>query len=65
MLMMVDPHVHWHVIPRYEGVREAQGVKVADRGWPKLPLLGEAETLAPRQIDALREFLRMHWPVAE
>ena len=22
MLMMVDPHVHFHVIPRYEGARE-------------------------------------------
>src|SRR5688572_6201006 len=28
MLMMVDPHVHWHVVPRYEGIREAAGVTV-------------------------------------
>src|SRR5688500_2974830 len=26
MLMMVDPHVHFHVIPRYEGVRTAAGL---------------------------------------
>ena len=25
MLMMVDPHVHFHVIPRYEGTRSAAG----------------------------------------
>ena len=64
MLMMVDPHVHWHVIPRYEGVREAQGVTVADQGWPKLPQLAEAVALEPPQIEALREWLRRHWPVA-
>ena len=63
MLMMVDPHVHWHVIPRYEGVREACGVTLADKGWPKLPQLGEAVALEPRQIEALREWLRLHWPV--
>src|SRR5215210_7299686 len=28
MLMMVDPNVHFHVIPRYDGVREAAGVSV-------------------------------------
>jgi diadenosine tetraphosphate (Ap4A) HIT family hydrolase len=64
MLMMVDPHVHWHVIPRYEGVREAQGVTLGDSGWPKLPQLGEAPVLEPRQIEALRSWLRLHWPVA-
>jgi diadenosine tetraphosphate (Ap4A) HIT family hydrolase len=65
MLMMVDPHVHWHVIPRYEGTREAAGVTVADRGWPKLPELGDAVPLDPPQIEALRAWLRLHWPVAE
>ena len=24
-LMMVDPHVHFHVIPRYSGSRELEG----------------------------------------
>jgi len=63
MLMMVDPHVHWHVIPRYEGVREAHGVTVADDGWPKLPQLAEAVALETRQIEALREWLRLHWAI--
>jgi diadenosine tetraphosphate (Ap4A) HIT family hydrolase len=65
MLMMVDPHVHWHVIPRYQGTREATGVTVADKGWPKLPELGDALALDPAQIEALRAWLRSHWPVAE
>jgi len=64
MLMMVDPHVHWHVIPRYEGSREAEGVTVADAGWPRVPQLGEALTLDPAQIAALGGWLRSKWPVA-
>ena len=62
MLMMVDPHVHWHVIPRYEGVREAQGLAISDSGWPKLPQLGEAVALGPAQVSGLGEWLRAHWP---
>ena len=65
MLMMVDPHVHWHVIPRYEGSREAERVSIADLGWPKLPQLADAYALEPREIAALRERLRLRWPAAE
>lgn len=62
MLMMVDPHVHFHVIPRYEGEREACGVVVRDAGWPKAPALGEAVTLEPGQVEALAGYLREFWP---
>ena len=64
MLMMVDRHVHWHVIPRYEGSRETAGVSVGDAGWPKAPQLAEAISLDPGQIEALAEWLRLQWPVA-
>lgn len=40
MLMMVDPEVHFHVIPRYEAEQEFKGVVFNDNGWPKLPDLG-------------------------
>ena len=53
MLMMVDPHVHFHVIPRYEGAREWGGVAFPDAGWPALPQLGEAVKLEPAQREAL------------
>src|SRR3712207_2546008 len=39
MLMMVDPHVHYHVIPRYAGERTGAGLTIADSGWPKVPAL--------------------------
>jgi diadenosine tetraphosphate (Ap4A) HIT family hydrolase len=61
MLMMVDPHVHFHVIPRYEGEREACGVRVADSGWPKVPALGEAVELDGGQIEALVGYLKGYW----
>ena len=64
MLMMVDPHVHFHVIPRYEGERSACGVTVRDSGWPKAPALGEAIDLRPDQISALAGYLKAHWPTA-
>ena len=64
MLMMIDPHVHFHVLPRYEGERSACGVTVADTGWPKMPALGEAVTLAPEQVEALAAWLRRGWPSA-
>jgi len=33
MLMMVDQHVHYHVIPRYEGARTFAGREWADNGY--------------------------------
>jgi diadenosine tetraphosphate (Ap4A) HIT family hydrolase len=62
MLMMVDRHVHFHVIPRYEGTREAAGITVEDKGWPKAPALGEAVALDAAGIAALAGWLRGRWP---
>ena len=53
MLMMVDPHVHAHVIPRYEGSRQFEGVDFPDAGWPKVPDLGTAVALDEDQIASL------------
>lgn len=35
MLMMVDPDVHFHVLPRYAAPRKVAGREIADRFWPK------------------------------
>ena len=58
MLMMIDPHVHFHVIPRYQGVREFAGLTIADAGWPGQPDLKAAVSLDAQQIDALVSELR-------
>jgi diadenosine tetraphosphate (Ap4A) HIT family hydrolase len=60
MLMMVDPHVHFHVIPRYEGTREFEGVIFPDKGWPRPPDFGSAITLEEplklRLVETLRGY---------
>ena len=58
MLMMVDPHVHFHVIPRYEGTREFEGVIFPDKGWPRPPDFGSAITLEEPHKQRLVETLR-------
>ena len=39
MLMMVDPDVHFHVIPRYSGERTHGGRTFPDAGWQGQPNL--------------------------
>lgn len=62
MLMMVDPHVHFHVIPRYPGERGFADYSLGDPGWPKLPDLAQALTLGPGDIRAFRDFILSFWP---
>lgn len=58
MLMMVDRQVHFHVIPRYEGVREWGGREFVDVGWPKVPDLGHALALEGSELAALTAWLK-------
>lgn len=58
MLMMQDRHVHFHVLPRYEGSHTLAGVTVPDAGWPAAPALGEAVALSEDQIAALTAELK-------
>lgn len=43
MLMMVDHHVHFHVIPRYDGSRQFAGLEWIDNGWPALPVMADSQ----------------------
>lgn len=61
MLMMVDPHVHFHVIPRYEGVRSGGGMTVRDAGWPGQPDLGTAVKIDNDMDDGLRNWVKVHF----
>ena len=45
MLMMVDLHVHFHIIPRYQGSRSIAGLVLTDHGWPGPPDLKSAVEL--------------------
>jgi len=53
MLMMVDPNVHFHVIPRYSLSRHWNEIEFPDAGWPGPPQLGAAIQLTPEQITQL------------
>lgn len=61
MLMMVDPNVHLHVIPRYSASRSACGLTMIDSGWPCGPELNEFHLLTSAERDNLRELIRAHW----
>ncbi len=45
MLMMVDPHVHMHVIPRYGTAQLFDSIEFPDLGWPGQPDLKSAPVL--------------------
>lgn len=58
MLMMNDPHVHYHVMPRYASARTFAETTWTDTGWPALPALaGEPadDAVLARVRDTLRD----------
>ena len=61
MLMMVDPHVHFHVFPRYAGSRMIEDVTVDDSAWPGPPDLKTAAKLSPEQLERLRNRFQQNW----
>ena len=64
MLMMVDPDVHFHVIPRYAGARDHAGASFPDAGWPGPPALGTAVDLSDDTLEALAQTWRREWRTA-
>jgi len=61
MLMMVDPNVHFHVIPRYSTPRRWNGMEFADAGWPGPPQLAQGVQLSPDQIALLTDELSVNF----
>ena len=61
-LMMVDPHVHFHVIPRYSETRDFDGLRCEDAAWPKPPDLSKVLALTAAQTTALQAKLLAVWP---
>jgi diadenosine tetraphosphate (Ap4A) HIT family hydrolase len=59
MLMMVDAHVHFHVLPRYGEVRVKAGQEWTDRAWPGPPGMGDdANVGGSGTLLAIRDSLR-------
>jgi diadenosine tetraphosphate (Ap4A) HIT family hydrolase len=63
MLMMVDPHVHFHIIPRYEGARRFEELTLMDTGWPGPPDLKSAKKLPPDAMQRLRQRFLQNWSI--
>jgi diadenosine tetraphosphate (Ap4A) HIT family hydrolase len=61
MLMMVDPDVHFHVIPRYADTRNFSGTEFPDAGWPGVPVLDVVTTPDATVREALLASLRAVW----
>lgn len=62
MLMMVDPDVHFHVLPRYAETQSFEGVSYPDRGWPAVPDLSAGVQPDPAARAALVAALQAAWP---
>ncbi|WP_416695880.1 HIT family protein [Candidatus Pseudothioglobus sp. Uisw_050_01] len=45
MLMMQDPEVHYHIIPRYSKDTLFHGFIFKDYGWPSLPALNKINSI--------------------
>ena len=57
MLMMVDFHIHYHVIPRYSKDLDFANMCFKDLGWPKPPVL-DAEALDEGVLFQIKDYLK-------
>jgi diadenosine tetraphosphate (Ap4A) HIT family hydrolase len=57
--MMVDPQVHFHVLPRYSKPQEFAGVLFNDTAWPGPPDLKAITVLNPETRIALQQALHL------
>ena len=53
-LMMQDPLVHFHLLPRYAEPVEHSGITWSDPGWPGPPDLGALHVVDDDVLDAIR-----------
>ena len=57
MLMMVDPDVHFHVLPRYASSRDYEGMTFTDENWPGPPQIAAALDVSDSVMAALKSDL--------
>jgi len=61
MLMMVDPDVHFHVVPRYREGQSFADMTFTDPGWPGPPDLAHDNAVSEDVRQKLVEDLQRHW----
>ncbi len=62
MLMMVDPDVHFHVIPRYSETKHFGDVEFIDAGWPAVPNLAQVNQTDTTSNQLIMDQLITCWP---
>lgn len=62
MLMMVDPHVHFHVLPRYATAQDWGDMRFPDSGWPGPPVLANAVAPSTEALARLAGAVTATWP---
>ena len=58
MLRMVDPEVHFHIMPRYESMREFAGHIFQDQNWPGPFSLQNDNKISDAQLLELHVYLK-------
>jgi glycerol-3-phosphate cytidylyltransferase len=58
MLMMIDPHVHFHIIPRYSNPKEFNKNRFYDNGWPLFPDFSSVSKLKENSFESLIDYLK-------
>ena len=61
MLMMVDPDVHFHVIPRYAQPQQFADRAFVDAGWPAVPNLGQVNETDEKANQLIIEHIKSCW----
>lgn len=61
MLMMVDPDVHFHVIPRYGDSRTLCHQQFYDHGWPGPPALKQINDTTQETNEKILAHLKEGW----
>lgn len=61
MLMMVDPEVHFHVIPRYDAPRTFSHQQFLDQGWPGPPVLKNPNNVSLEVTNEILAHLQKLW----
>ena len=57
-LMMIDPHVHTHVIPRYSSLLKFNSKDYLDANWPGPPTINEYISLSDEDFVSLLERIK-------